>query len=414
MKNNKGFSLVELIVVIAIMAILAAVAVVGVSVYIPKAQQANDKQLVSDIQYALNLHYQANPEFEGVEMIIIGLDGTTASGSFSEAVMRDAFGDYESLKLQYDGWGNGASVTAAVLQSFKTETNEDLTNVYNGNSVPTFAEDVDELFVEIRDTSMLVADKAGNLNLDNVNIESGADLLKKAAEYTLADGGEDSSFGDVTKFKNAWTSFTPVVNMAGTGDDNILDNETFTAETFAPAVATAAVVKARNVSIATYLQNKNPAYAKYYDAIANCGGEGIIPKDLAEVVSSSGNDPQLIADKLEIADDEGFDLVLFTQAIADAYGYFEGGESSPAAKDAAAYYAMMNTVNATDNNVNDDEYWNEMAGAVHIYGQIASKKLSLDEVFNAYGNVPEGCIAIMVVAGEDGMEIKVNPAYIVE
>ena len=42
MKNNKGFSLVELIVVIAIMAILAAVAVIGVSVYIPKAQQASD------------------------------------------------------------------------------------------------------------------------------------------------------------------------------------------------------------------------------------------------------------------------------------------------------------------------------------------------------------------------------------
>ena len=47
--NNKGFSLVELIVVIAIMAILAAVAVIGVSVYIPKAQQAADDQLIADI-----------------------------------------------------------------------------------------------------------------------------------------------------------------------------------------------------------------------------------------------------------------------------------------------------------------------------------------------------------------------------
>lgn len=51
MKNNKGFSLVELIVVIAIMAILAAVAVIGVSVYIPKAQQAADDQLLHDINY---------------------------------------------------------------------------------------------------------------------------------------------------------------------------------------------------------------------------------------------------------------------------------------------------------------------------------------------------------------------------
>ena len=51
MKNNKGFSLVELIVVIAIMAILAAVAVVGVSIYIPKAQRASDDQLIADINY---------------------------------------------------------------------------------------------------------------------------------------------------------------------------------------------------------------------------------------------------------------------------------------------------------------------------------------------------------------------------
>ena len=53
MKNNKGFSLVELIVVIAIMAILAAVAVAGLSIYIPKAQQAADNELLSVMSDAL-------------------------------------------------------------------------------------------------------------------------------------------------------------------------------------------------------------------------------------------------------------------------------------------------------------------------------------------------------------------------
>ena len=53
MKNNKGFSLVELIVVIAIMAVLAAVAVVGVSIYIPKAQEAADKDLMNVLTDAL-------------------------------------------------------------------------------------------------------------------------------------------------------------------------------------------------------------------------------------------------------------------------------------------------------------------------------------------------------------------------
>ncbi|MBO7295668.1 MAG: type II secretion system protein, partial [Clostridia bacterium] len=52
-KNNAGFSLVELIVVIAIMAVLAAVAVIGVSIYIPKAQEDTDNELLNVLTDAL-------------------------------------------------------------------------------------------------------------------------------------------------------------------------------------------------------------------------------------------------------------------------------------------------------------------------------------------------------------------------
>ena len=51
MKNNKGFSLVELIVVIAIMAILAAVAVVSFNIYIQRAKEANDEEYRSNVEY---------------------------------------------------------------------------------------------------------------------------------------------------------------------------------------------------------------------------------------------------------------------------------------------------------------------------------------------------------------------------
>lgn len=51
MKNNKGFSLVELIVVIAIMAILAAVAVTSYAIYIDRAQDAADKNYLDNIVY---------------------------------------------------------------------------------------------------------------------------------------------------------------------------------------------------------------------------------------------------------------------------------------------------------------------------------------------------------------------------
>lgn len=55
MKDNKGFSLVELIVVIAIMAILATVAVVSYSVYIERAQDAADQKYLADVVYRAEL-----------------------------------------------------------------------------------------------------------------------------------------------------------------------------------------------------------------------------------------------------------------------------------------------------------------------------------------------------------------------
>ena len=53
--NNKGFSLVELIVVIAIMAILAAVAIPTFSAFIGKAQRSTDESFLNDIEYAIEL-----------------------------------------------------------------------------------------------------------------------------------------------------------------------------------------------------------------------------------------------------------------------------------------------------------------------------------------------------------------------
>lgn len=55
MKNNKGFSLVELIVVIAIMAILAAVAIASFSIYIKHAQDASDMDYISNVLYRVKL-----------------------------------------------------------------------------------------------------------------------------------------------------------------------------------------------------------------------------------------------------------------------------------------------------------------------------------------------------------------------
>ncbi len=111
MKNNKGFSLVELIVVIAIMAILAAVAVVSYSVYIDRANDAVDKDYISNVVYRVKLfaleygigveEIVIAPEVNGPEDIklIIGWDGETPI--YYEEVYKD--GKQEEI---YESVGN--------------------------------------------------------------------------------------------------------------------------------------------------------------------------------------------------------------------------------------------------------------------------------------------------------------------
>ena len=145
MKNNKGFSLVELIVVIAIMAILAAVAVVGFSMYIPKAQQATDKQMFSDLESALTYASLAGTFEEGEGGYIIlsteGVVNDIEKGSSLDIALTDAFGaNYRNeLKLAYDSWGNN--------YLFLGLAGESAQNVYNS----TYYAVSDELMGQVKD-----------------------------------------------------------------------------------------------------------------------------------------------------------------------------------------------------------------------------------------------------------------------
>ena len=65
---NKGFSLVELIVVIAIMAILVGVAVPVYTSYITKAEQATDIQAIDNLEHAckiVGIEYSTTITFTG-------------------------------------------------------------------------------------------------------------------------------------------------------------------------------------------------------------------------------------------------------------------------------------------------------------------------------------------------------------
>lgn len=62
-KNNKGFSLVELIIVIAILGILAAVATVSLIKYLDRTKKSADVQSAKAILEEFTDEYYTNPEF---------------------------------------------------------------------------------------------------------------------------------------------------------------------------------------------------------------------------------------------------------------------------------------------------------------------------------------------------------------
>lgn len=82
--SNKGFSLVELIIVIAIMAILVGVVGTQVVPYIEKSREAKDYQVVSSLATAANTAFSQNVTLlEGDKKYQITLSGDTAGSSIT-------------------------------------------------------------------------------------------------------------------------------------------------------------------------------------------------------------------------------------------------------------------------------------------------------------------------------------------
>ena len=77
--NNKGFSLVELIIVVAIMAVLVGVLAPQYLRYLDKAKQGNDKQMCGELRTAIMTTY-LDPEFTN-SMSASGTSIASCSGS---------------------------------------------------------------------------------------------------------------------------------------------------------------------------------------------------------------------------------------------------------------------------------------------------------------------------------------------
>lgn len=122
-KNNKGFTLVELVIVIAILAILVGLLAPQYTQYVEKSRKSADAsnmdEMVKAIQvYAAdgsnNIEVKTGNDISGT--ITIGENSTTVGGA-AAAAFTNALGefvpDYANVKLKSKQWGT-TSPTATV------------------------------------------------------------------------------------------------------------------------------------------------------------------------------------------------------------------------------------------------------------------------------------------------------------
>ena len=133
LKNNKGFSLVELIIVIAILAILVGVVAVSLVKYVNKAQRSADLATAKTIEETFREEFYSNPDFQTACYEIAG-------GSSEDTTMIVACCDANS-----DKWVFSNSSHNGAVEEFFTETLPVPTVSYQKSINPEYDLQPDEL-----------------------------------------------------------------------------------------------------------------------------------------------------------------------------------------------------------------------------------------------------------------------------
>lgn len=145
-KDNKGFSLVELIIVIAIMAILVGIVGTQVIPYISKSKVAKDQQVLNSISTAAVAAYSENA---ATGSFTIDVFSTTALSDTTQATIRSdikATSGFENLG-QFTGalGADGKADIESVTVEFNATTHKAVTkaNYKSGSTVKYKIKDVE-------------------------------------------------------------------------------------------------------------------------------------------------------------------------------------------------------------------------------------------------------------------------------
>lgn len=143
MKNNKGFSLVELIIVIAIMAVLVGILAPTYMQYVEKSKKSNDVSTVDSIVNAIEVA-AIDPETQGdtwtqltvliddTKCTITNQDGKGAADSKMVKSVEDIVGT--DCKFKSSQWGSAVEIFAKKGSNGKVDFSYGTTSTYKNGT----------------------------------------------------------------------------------------------------------------------------------------------------------------------------------------------------------------------------------------------------------------------------------------
>jgi len=239
MKNNKGFSLVELIVVIAIMAILAAVAIPVFGQFITKAENASDADLLHNINYVFEAACMEN----GIDIKNVTAATWNKNDKKIEGIKVNGVGDTELT----------ADIAASFVNHFELTDSE---------------------FINIKDIVFDVAkhEFVDPATADSVTLSYGGGVINISKEDL--DNLKDSTFGDMG-MAPLLGQLDEVAGIAATLD-NALMNGIIESDDFRKSAAKALGINTNDADWDVQLS------AKYNELLEDYFAKQNPPKTLAE------------------------------------------------------------------------------------------------------------------------------------
>lgn len=134
MKNdNKGFSLIELIVVIAIMAILVGVMAPQVMKYVESSRQSTDIQNLSAVRTAVEVGVTEGAISGDVTVATDASGNVTVSGTGVDAAL-PAVGITTTITMKSSGWPKSKTVATYGIANYRWTPAANLADTTNGNA----------------------------------------------------------------------------------------------------------------------------------------------------------------------------------------------------------------------------------------------------------------------------------------